>query len=42
MSPVHTKTERRKKGIKRGAGGKIVKATPARRASRTKPKKKRY
>lgn len=41
MSPVHTKTERSKKGIKRGAGGKIVKSAPARRASRTKPTKKR-
>ena len=27
MSPVHTKTERSKKGIKRGSGGKIVKAS---------------
>ena len=41
MSPVHTKTERSKKGIKRGAGGKIMKSAPAQRPSRTKPKKKR-
>ena len=38
MSPVHTKTERRKKGIKRGAGGKITKASPS--TMRAKPKKK--
>lgn len=41
MSPVHTKTERSKKGIKRGAGGKIVKSAPAQRPSRSKPTKKR-
>jgi hypothetical protein len=40
MSPVHTKTERSKKGIKRGAGGKIMKVSPAKRSSRTKPTKK--
>jgi hypothetical protein len=40
MSPVHTKTERSKKGIKRGAGGKITKAAPGKKP--TKPMKKKY
>jgi len=35
MSPVHTKTERGKKGIKRGSGGKIVKASPGKKRKKS-------
>ena len=32
--PIHTKSERRKKGLKRGSGGRIVKTRSSKKAAR--------